>query len=147
MAEGLLAPPVSTGVKPWSASGKVAFSRGTVPTSFLHLVGAGAPSPAPLVSAPRGLGCSSLGCLFFCYPAHLVLGSFLFPGKRPQASLALTEWGSGESGQRETTALRSLEIKQGLEWRAEKRTSGLWPSAWGRVKEKSLEQLHEQYPR
>lgn len=47
--------------------------------------------------------------------AHLVLGCFLFPGKRPQSSLALIEWGSGESGQREATALRSLETKQDLE--------------------------------
>lgn len=47
--------------------------------------------------------------------------------KRPQASLALTEWGSVESGQREATALRSLETKQGLEWRGERRPLGPWP--------------------
>lgn len=48
-------------------------------------------------------------------PAHLVLGRFLIPGKRPQVSLALIDRGSVESGQREATALRSLETKQGLE--------------------------------
>lgn len=58
---------------------------------------------------------TSLPLLSYPKEAHLVLGCFLFPGKRPQSSLALTEQGSGESGQREATALRSLETELGLE--------------------------------